>query len=439
MTFAKYDKDVNTTPNTNLENPVFSIPEKSYLKNVCDNYEVELSFDQYRKLSNSQLTDHLYRLFQKEKQIGDSILLVLKEIKNRRIYASLGYSSLFEMLVRHFHLSETSSYQRLNALKLMESVPAAAKEIFNGDLSLTNAATLQSFIQRIEKEQNKPLSLNEKTELIHEIKNKSTKEAQQILTTINPIAMIPKQKEKMITEQVTQLQILIDTETLAQLKQVQNLLSHAIPDGDYNQILKYMTQEMILILQKRKGIYIKPEEFQKHQVHKLKHLELNDNKNLDIDTDLELAAINSNSAITNQDKFIDAISDVDKNVDINMDLNLNSYANNIINTDEYALKTARDKITVKPPTSVKLSVENRSRYISAATKKTIFVKAENRCQYVSRITGLRCTSRHLLEVDHIRPFSQGGSHQINNLQLLCRAHNQYRTQSTHGFWYQKQK
>ena len=430
MTFAKYDKDVNTTPNTNLENPVFSIPEKSYLKNVCDNYEVELSFDQYRKLSNSQLTDHLYRLFQKEKQIGDSILLVLKEIKNRRIYASLGYSSLFEMLVRHFHLSETSSYQRLNALKLMESVPAAAKEIFNGDLSLTNAATLQSFIQRTEKEQNKPLSLNEKTELIHEIKNKSTKEAQQILATINPTAVMPRQKEKMITEQITQLQILVDAETLAQLKQVQNLLSHAIPDGDYNQILKYMTQEMIVILQKRKGIYIKPEEFQKHQVDKLKHLELNENKNLDIDTDLELAATNSN-----QDKFIDVISDVDKNVDINMNLNLNSYANNIINADEYAPKTLSDKIAEKPPTSVKLSVENRSRYISAATKKAIFTKAEYRCQYVSRITGLRCAARHLLEVDHIQPFSQDGSNEIKNLRVLCRTHNQYQTKHTHGFWY----
>jgi hypothetical protein len=57
------------------------------------------------------------------------------------------------MLVKHFHLSETSSYQRLNALKLMESVPVAAKEIFAGDLSLTNAATLQNFIRRTEKEQ----------------------------------------------------------------------------------------------------------------------------------------------------------------------------------------------------------------------------------------------------------------------------------------------
>jgi len=353
------------------------------------------SYLDLQKLSDSQLTDYLHRLFLKEKQIGDSILLVLKEIKYRRIYASLGYSSLFEMLVRHFHLSETSSYQRLNALKLMESVPAVAKEIFNGDLSLTNAATLQSFIQRTEKEQNKPLSLNEKIELIHEIKNKSTKEAQQILATINPTAVMPRQKEKMITEQITQLQILVDTETLAQLKQVQNLLSHSIPDGNYNQILKYMTQEMIVILQKRKGIYMQPKESQKHQAQELKSLNLNSHTKSRI----------------NADEY----------------------------TDEYALKTLSDKITEKPPTSVKLSVENKSRYISTATKKTIFAKAQNCCQYISSITGLRCTARRQLEIDHIQPFSYGGTNEIKNLRVLCRTHNQYRTKHTHGFWYSDPK
>ncbi len=415
MSHVSCNTNTNTKTNTNTTTKTNTNTNDLFLSKTLGKSDGVSSCYDLRKLSDNQLTDHLQQLFQKEKQVGDSILLVLKEIKNRRIYASLGYSSLFEMLVRHFHLSETSSYQRLNALKLMESVPAAAKEIFNGDLSLTNAATLQSFIQRTEKEQSKPLSLNEKTELVHEIKNKSTKEAQQILATINPTAVMPKQKEKMITEQITQLQILVDAETLAQLKQVQNLLSHSIPDGDYNKILKYMTQEMIVILQKRKGIYIQPKESQKHQAQELKPLNSSSNKNIDsnLTTTLDLASTNTNhkanDTLASQDKFVDE------------------------------LKTASDKITEKPPTSVKLSVESKSRYISAATKKTIFAKAENRCQYVSSITGLRCTARHLLEVDHIRPFSHGGSNLTHNLQLLCRSHNQYRTKSTHGFLYHQPK
>ncbi len=398
------------------------------------------------KLSDQQLTDHLSYLFTREKQIGDSILLVLKEIKFRRIYASLGYSSLFEMLVQHFHLSETSSYQRLNALKLMESVPVAAKEIFTGDLSLTNAATLQSFIQRVEKGQNKPLTIHEKTELVNEIKNKSAKEAQQILAAINPSAVIPKQKEKIITEQITQLQILVDQQTLDQLKQVQNLLSHSIPDGDYNQILKFMTKEMIVILQKRKGIYNRPTE----------------NINLKNNSPCTKTAVNTMIAKNKSDHKLERMNSTGNSVKSEvMSSTKNSTKSLSLSNDENSKSLPMTvKQDVKADDDVKIfddakvaeiikdvrnssdvndnneiNTINTSRYISAELKKNIFTKARNRCQYVSP-EGLRCNGQHQLEIDHLRPLSQGGSNLESNLRLLCRTHNQYRTKYTHGFWYQ---
>ncbi len=354
--------NTNTNTNTNKSGHLKMNCNELFLKDFSNNFNLISVTSDLKKLSDNQLTDHLRQLFNKEKQIGDSILLALKEIKSRRIYAFLGYSSLFEMLVRHFHLSETSSYQRLNALKLMESVPVAAKEIFNGDLSLTNAATLQSFIQRTEREQNKPLSINEKTELIQEVKNKTSKEAQQILAAINPAAVLPKQKEKIITQQVTQLQIVVDAKTLAQLKQVQSLLSHSIPDGDYNQILKYITKEMIVILQKRKGLNVKSEETENHK------------------------------------------------------------------TDAAELS----------PLTEELGVKHKNRYIAASSKRIVYTRAQNRCQYVSD-SGHRCRGQHQLEIDHIIPISHGGDNQINNLRLLCRSHNQYRTKDTHGYWYRNRK
>ena len=41
--------------------------------------EMENSHGDFNKLSDQQLTDHLRHLLTREKQIGDSILLVLKE------------------------------------------------------------------------------------------------------------------------------------------------------------------------------------------------------------------------------------------------------------------------------------------------------------------------------------------------------------------------
>ena len=57
-----------------------------------------------QSLGDQELLLTLQKLLEREKRIGDAILLALKEIKARRIYAAMGYSSPFEMLVKHFNL-----------------------------------------------------------------------------------------------------------------------------------------------------------------------------------------------------------------------------------------------------------------------------------------------------------------------------------------------
>jgi hypothetical protein len=49
------------------------------------------------------------------------------------------------------------------------------------------------------------------------------------------------------------------------------------------------------------------------------------------------------------------------------------------------------------------------------------------CAYVNPRTGLRCGSKHQLELNHITPYSRGGDDSIENLRLVCRTHNQHRT------------
>ncbi|MGZ3771644.1 MAG: hypothetical protein ACXVCP_18875 [Bdellovibrio sp.] len=53
-----------------------------------------------KALDDKDLVEQVYQLFNREKRIGDAILLGLKEIKTRRLFAAMGYSSLFEMLVK---------------------------------------------------------------------------------------------------------------------------------------------------------------------------------------------------------------------------------------------------------------------------------------------------------------------------------------------------
>lgn len=303
-----------------------------------------------RDLSNlldAELIEKVGLLFLREKNVGDVILLGLREIKARRIFAALGYSSLFEMLVKHYGLSESSSYVRLNAIKLMESFPEAEGAIFGGEVTLTNAALAQSFIHRAEKANGASLSGGEKGKILRAVTGKSTKEAQATLAELNPGASLPLNREKPLSLNHTQVQLTLDAETMGLLSVVRGLLSHSIPDGAYPEILKYMGKLTIEVLQKRKG----------------------------------------RAAGVTKKKTTDA---------------------------------------------EKSCVKNRT--FSRATKQAVFSKAKGVCEFVGS-DGHRCESSFQVEFDHIIPWSQGGSSDLENCQLLCRSHNQFKNKETHGFWY----
>ena len=70
------------------------------------------------------------------------------------------------------------------------------------------------------------------------------------------------------------------------------------------------------------------------------------------------------------------------------------------------------------------------RAIPAAVKRAVWRRDRGRCSYVDRTSGRRCGSQHLLQIDHVVPYAQGGAAEPNNLRLLCAAHHRHRHAST---------
>lgn len=326
-----------------------------------------------QSLKDADLVTQVQSLFRREKRIGDAILLGLKEIKSRRLFAAMGYPSLFEFLVKHFSLSESATYQRLQALKLIEAVPEVQGDLFTGTLSLSNAALVQSFIQNQEKEVS--LNLEDKKELIESVKGKTHREARQTLAKESPNTALPPSREKIMTSTHSQLQITVDQETLERLQEVKELLSHTIPDGNLAEVLKYVLALTSQTLKKRKG-----------------RSEPQGNK---------------------------------KGVDTSQNIEAFSFENR---EDKEASSSATPCDTDKKKSCV------RNRYIPQEIKRKVFTRAGGCCEYRSS-DGKRCQSRFQLEIDHKTPWSQGGTHGVESLQILCKMHNLYRTKETHGYWY----
>jgi hypothetical protein len=65
-------------------------------------------------------------------------------------------------------------------------------------------------------------------------------------------------------------------------------------------------------------------------------------------------------------------------------------------------------------------------------KKKFVLQRDRCCQHRDHRNGKICGSRFHLQVDHIKPQWAGGRHEVENLQVLCAAHNRMKYEKESG-------
>jgi len=75
----------------------------------------------------------------------------------------------------------------------------------------------------------------------------------------------------------------------------------------------------------------------------------------------------------------------------------------------------------------------QSRHVPSQVKRAVWERDEGRCTFTSA-DGTRCDERARIEFDHHRPHADGGSAGVENVRLLCRAHNQFEARRFYGVW-----
>jgi 5-methylcytosine-specific restriction endonuclease McrA len=73
----------------------------------------------------------------------------------------------------------------------------------------------------------------------------------------------------------------------------------------------------------------------------------------------------------------------------------------------------------------------KSRHIPEGIRDEVFVRDNGQCSFVAS-DGTRCQCKKDLQIDHIIPYSAGGTHDLSNLRLLCGAHNRLAAERTLG-------
>jgi hypothetical protein len=297
------------------------------------------------RLSDRDLVDQVTRLAAAEKGATVTLIGLLAEVYARRLHERAGYATLFIFCTDALRLSESEAYDRMKAAKIASRFPAALTLLGEGRLTLTTIRLLAPH-----------LTATNHQELFAEASGLGKRQVQELIARLFPEEDVPSSITQLVPppEGFTvlppplirplspdryQITFTVSGDTRAKLELAQDLLRHAIPNGDpariFARAIEVLVEELV-----------------------------------------------------------------------------------------------RLKYAANAP-GVSHGHDGESRYIPVEVKRAVFIRDGGRCAFVGA-GGRRCGERSFVEFHHVIPWAAGGRSTVDNIQLRCRAHNEYESEMYYG-------
>lgn len=327
-------------------------------------------------LSDQDLVSKLKALVSEERRLATQVLEHLHEVDRRRLFAEFGCASLWEFCTHELGYSEGAAHRRIAAMRVVRDVPEMKMELREGAQNLSSLAQAQKFFRLERKHVGKSVPRARKLEVLRELRGKSTRECERTLLRLSsvPVALARPERERAIDETNTELKFVVDRKLLAKLKRIQALRSHACPSPGYAELLGFMADEVL----RRLDPEVKAREKEKRLAQNEK-LARGDQHRMPADSKASASGVND----------------------------------------------------AEPPPAP----EVRARMpIPSPVRREVWLRDRGQCVWRHPRTGKICEARHFLEIDHVHPVAWGGTNELSNLRLLCRAHNQRAAVLKTGIW-----
>jgi len=316
------------------------------------------------------LDQKLKALVQTERKITHDILLLIQTLDIAKSYRELGYSSLFEYLVKEIGYSESAAQRRISSARLMKEVASVKQDLQSETLNLTQVSLAQTAIRQEEKAQGVKLTTTEKSELLLKLQYKNSYDTKKILKEALPSFEIPQPKALPGGNQKVHITMQMSETDWAKVQMLLAHFSHSVPDRKIESLLLLWAEQV--------------------EIKKLRQAEKQALNNRSKEMKVESTPRQQATEIPIESPAPCVSTEIQENP---------------LPLRQPHTTTANRKTV---PNGVKIQVRS---------------KAQDQCEYISKITGQRCASKHFLEIEHSIPRAQGGSNDLKNLRLYCRPHN----------------
>ncbi len=201
------------------------------------------------KIPNDLLLSTAIILAKKERELSLEVLQHLREIERRSLYAKRGYSSLFEYAVQELKYSQGAAHRRIASMRLLKEIPEMEVKLERGEISLSTLARAQTFFRQ---EKQNIQNREDKLQLLKVLENKSAREVERELVcrSSDPEKLVS-EKLRPISQNLSELKVLLNAEMLQELEELKCLLSHARPNATLKELLEFALHETVMRLRPR--------------------------------------------------------------------------------------------------------------------------------------------------------------------------------------------
>ncbi|RYZ71038.1 MAG: HNH endonuclease, partial [Proteobacteria bacterium] len=334
-----------------------------------------------QKLSDAELLFDTREAIKAEREATSVVVKYFREISARELYLEHACSSLFQFATEKLGYCAASAQARINAMELVVALPEVERQIESGELSLTAAAKVQSFF-RAEKRAKKSYSDKQKLDVVSLCLSKSTREVERELAARNP-SVTRIESVKPVGRDSFELRVTISEQLEANIRKLKGLLAHSQPG---------MTTEDLLITLVELGL----EKLDPARKAERAHARRKKTK----------------AKFERQDVSADKATAKHKT--------LNDHSDSAVSFRAH--ETPDNKRCCADQSDSELRADempSANRYIPAHARHAAWrANACKGCEYET-YEGATCGSQHALQIDHVIGVARGGSHDPQNLRILC--------------------
>ena len=334
------------------------------------------------RLSDDELLAEVARLAASERTATVRLIAALAEVDGRRLYLGQGCSSLFGYCTRVLHFSEHAAYGRIEGARAARRWPSVLGMLESGALTLTSLSLLVPH-----------LSDENHEAVLSRARYRSKREVEEIAAALRPRPDVPSLIRR-LPQPAGRVESHTGTALPAHLPEFRpsSTLTTVVPPGPLPRCPR-STPSASPARRPVSPAVVAPLSTERYKLQVTVSRQTRDK--LRRVQDLIRHSVPSGDLAEVLDRALD-----------------------LLLAD---LERRRLAATLHPQPAA--APRPGSRHIPAAVRRAVWRRDEGRCAFIRG--GRRCDERTFIQFHHVRPFEAGGGATEDNIQLRCRAHNQY--------------